>query len=123
MDVCYCDTQAIAFILVVSVMFNVILAVIITKMSNPRNKYVERVEEIISPSVESEEVATEVLIDSTSVADPPTIVRRRFEEWPIFVITSRGRCYHREGCHYTMIDGVEWAGNKRKHACPDCLSL
>ena len=122
MDICYCDAENIAFAMIVSVIFNAILLIISMKITTLRSKSVEKTEEVISSDEEFDDVATDDLIESPHVIDPPSgTLRRRIEDWPVIIITKVGEKSHRQGCRYTKSQGIEKKDNKKRYACPICF--
>ena len=122
MDICYCETETIALILAVSIAFNAILMMTVVKLSFAKNEPIMKAEETISPSVEPENMATDVVNGSARGTVPSSVNRkRRGEVWPRIIITETGDCYHREGCRCTMEDGVEKTTIDKFRACTKCL--
>ena len=122
MDICYCETEAVALSLAACIALNVILMMTVVKLSFAKNEPIMKAEEIISPSVEPEDMATDVVNGSARRTVRSSVNRkRRGEIWPTIIITETGDCYHREGCRYTMEDGVEKTTIDKFRACTKCL--
>ena len=123
MDICYCETETIALSLAVSIAFNVILMMTVVKLSLAKNEPIMKAEETLSPSVEPENMATDVVNGSARRTVPSSVNRkRRGGVWPRIIITEKGDCYHREGCHHTKENGEEKPNIKKFTACSKCLS-
>ena len=123
MDICYCETETIALSLAVSIAFNAILMMTAVKLSFTKNEPIMKAEETLSPNVEPENMATDVVNGSARGTVPSSVNRkRRGEVWPRIIITETGDCYHREGCHHTKENGEEKPSIEKFLACRKCLS-